>query len=816
MALQPQTVSQPQFADDETPEWAVGSCPECNDTGTLSGCPNCGKQDQNAAKVAMDELGRVLQAKFSDVERKRQPVELRWLEDLRQFHGRYDPHIEQELREAESCQLFLNITKPKTQSFAARMMDMILPTDEKNWGLEPSPVPEIAGINSGVPDKPVTSADLVALDSKTLAIQQMASEGVAPAPQDEQAAMQGLQGQGPVSGQQGAPMGAPAQAGTVNGAAGPMQGPPGSAPSGPAPLTTPEGNPVLVRDLVSGVEKEAEARCKAMAEEIDDQLEECSYNAVQRQGIDQMAKLGTAVLMGPVILDEYRTVWVPSVDKDGKTQFQRKRVPNKERRPGVQWIDLWNVYPDMTTPEPADLEFIFIQHLVNASTFKRMAKRFDFDPEATKLAIATRPFNAYTLNWLTQLRDLSETNNLLDQRYRLLRYHGDITTDDMRAAGMDPEAMGFDDLDVIRGVVWLCEGIVLKVDINPLDSMDLPFSWMYCDKDEQSIFGRGIPRLMRGEQESVNSVWRMKHDNAGLSVAPQTVMRLNAVTPADGDYHLKPKKVWYVADDIPSVNNVFGQFSVDSHQGELNDLLQLGIRFADDVTMMPLIMQGDMAPHITQTAQGISLLYNSSTVILRRAVKLYDDCLTIPMINRFYEWNMQFSEREDIKGDFSAIARGSSSLLDKEQRAQSLNNMMQMVMNPLWAMYTNKEKLYDEWVKANGVKDVKASEDEIKSEMARQQQMEMAAAQSGQKPGADPQMLAIQQQKVNEIKRMNDIREATLATNERIKMQEIASRESVANTSALGKLALEKTKQSAENERLSISMGNQSELGTGL
>jgi len=46
--------------------------------------------------------------------------------------------------------------------------------------------------------------------------------------------------------------------------------------------------------------------------------------------------------------------------------------------------------------------------------------------------------------------------------------------------------------------------------------------------------------------------------------------------------------------------------------------------------------------------------------------------VTRPLIRRFYDFNMQFSDDETIKGDFSVKARGSSALLVKEQQAAAL------------------------------------------------------------------------------------------------------------------------------------------------
>lgn len=756
--------AEPQFKDDLAPEFgrsdgqiADETCPDCGQ----SPC-ECDKEDSADAQAEaerqaiIDSLGSVLQSKFVENERKRMYIEDRWLEDLRQYHGRYDAEVEADLNEAESCALFLNITRPKTNAYAARVIDMVLPTDELNWGLENTPVPELA--EAGV--KPMTATST-------------------------------------------------AQA-TVTGPDGQSQ-----------PMTTPQGAPVQERDLVKAVKDEAKSRSELMQDEIDDQLSECSYNGLQRQCIDQMSKLGTSVILGPVITDEWRVTWepVPQVDpdtgeKNGKTDYIRRLVPNKDKRPGAQWVDVWNFYPDMSAPNPDEWEFFYIQYLCNVSLFKRYAKRFNFMPEQVKKVLdgGTPPTNINIMRWMTELRNLSESNNFIDNRYRLLRYFGELSDDDLRAVGKDPEKLGLDPGQTIRGQVWLCNGTVLKVELSPLDSQAFPISVCYMDKDEASPFGIGVPRAMRGEQESINSAWRMIHDNSGLSVGPQTVMRANAITPSDGDYHLKPKKMWYAANDVTDIRMAFHQFQVDSHQEELANLLNMGIKFADDVTQLPLIMQGDQAPHITQTAQGMSLLYNASTVVLRRTVKMYDDWVTTPMITRFYEWNMQFNPRDDIKGDFRCVARGSSTLLDKEQQGQALDTAMQLAMQPTWQPYTDMVKLYKRALKAKRIEDIVLPEDQIKENLDKQAQEAQAAAQAGQKPaagpsGPTPEQMALEKDKVAAM------REAT-ASKERIAIAKMASDEKISITEATARFAAIKVREDNANQRANMDAQMTQRMGT--
>jgi hypothetical protein len=662
---------------------------------------------------------------------------------LRQYHGRYDPGIEADLIASESCSLFLNITKSKTHAYNARVMDMAIPTDEKNWSLTETPVPELAQFEK----KPLAQAMQAGPD-------------------------------------------------------GTMQ-----------PMTTPEGAPIQNQDMSEGIRKEAKSRAEKMEDEVNDQLVEAKYNAAQRQAIEQMGKLGTGIVMGPVIIDEWKVAWQPGPGG----QWVRKLVPNTDKRPGVEWIDCWHFYPDMSANDPKGWAHATVQYIVNDAEFRKFSKRFNFMPKACEtVSNGGCKFNVRTMRWMQELKSLSETQNIVDNRHRLLRFYGEITTEDLVACGRDPHEMGLEEGESLRGTVWHCDGVVLKVDINPLDSGAMPFSVAYCDKDEASPFGIGIPRIMRGEQESVNAAWRMKHDNAALSVCPQTVIKAAAVTPADGDYHMKPKKVWYVADEVQNVANVFAQFSIDSHQDELDNILQLAIRFADDVTQLPLIMQGDQAPHITQTAQGMSLLYNASTVVLRRTVKFYDDFHTEPMISRFYDWNMQFNPKEEIKGDMRCVARGSASLLEKEQQGIAYNEAMALAATPTWQPYFDMKKLLKKALDIKKIGDVMLSDSEIEKNLKEQQEQAAAAAAAAAPkaaPGKDP---ALQSQEMALRQAEIDARNRATDSNERIAIAKIASSEKISYGDAAARLAGIKIGKSADIEMFNAELGVKQQVGTGI
>jgi len=309
-------------------------------------------------------------------------------------------------------------------------------------------------------------------------------------------------------------------------------------------------------------------------------------------------------------------------------------------------------------------------------------------------------------------------------------------------------------------VVWFSENRVIKAVINPADTGEMPYCVFNWEGDDTTIFGVGIPFLMRSSQKVLNATWRMLMDNAGLSVGPQTVINSQVVRPADGNWRLTPHKVWELTDKNGSVNNVFGSFEINSHMTELIALFQYARQIADEETALPQIAQGEQGS-ATDTASGMSMLMNSANTMLRRVVKNFDDDVTRPFIKRMYDWNMQFNPKEDVKGDFCIDARGTSSLLVKEQQAVNLMNLMNISASPLLEPLTNTAALYrkvvssmqieaDEIVKST--EEIELETQNMQKQMEAQQQAMMQAQQAQQQaPAGDPlaqQKLELEAQKM--------------------------------------------------------------------
>jgi hypothetical protein len=601
---------------------------------------------QHAMGLVMSELSQLA----TEAVQRRGGTEQRWLEDLRQFHGIYEADVLSALKDDDSrSRIFINITRPKTNAWIARMGDMLFPNDERNWGIDPTPVPQLTR------------------QARDLAHEAEEMERQAQGLVDEHNA-------------------------SVNEAGGPIES---DAPGQAQQLLT---NAKALRDQERKQQAEIEyARraSQAMQRLIDDQLTESNYPARCRDVIEDLCKVGTGILKGPIVNDRPRRGWTPVVvdGKVSRTQYELKA--DDDRTPKFRRVDYWHFFPDPSASNMEECEYTFERHLPNKKMLRRMARDMDFYPHAVARLIkegvsAQGASGDPSLNYVAELQAMESAGgtadgvSLLRDRYHLWEYHGPLEAEHivimLRANGKFKEAERIEKgtaLEVPMVRVFFCGTTLLKIDPDYiLDSGASLYSVATFEKGEATILGGiGVPRLMRHEQTMLNSAIRMMMDNAALAVGPQVVIDKESVAPENGRWKLTPRKVWQwvrKAGGDQRKENPFQTFDIPMNQEMLAAIVQLAVRFVDEAVAMPLIAQGEMGAHTTQTAGGMSMLFNSANVVFRRVVKNWDDDLTTGTVSRVYDFNMQFSEREDVKGDMKVEARGTSVLLVREIQTEQL------------------------------------------------------------------------------------------------------------------------------------------------
>lgn len=679
--------------------------------------------------AARGHLGR-LETQAVEQVRLKSGIEERWLEDLRNYYGRYAPEIEKDLKEDERSRAFVKLTRHKTNGWAARLSDLLLPTDDRNWGIEPTPLPKLAQAAKQAQDQ-ARAAVAAANDTADQADAQQDPAQKARAAAIAQQAD------------------AFAQA---------------------------------VRQTEGEIE-EAKKRAARMQEAIDDQLTESDYAAQCRDVLEDGCRLGTGVLKGPLTSNRVRNEW----RKEGNAPFQLAQISDPQ--PEFKRVDPWHFFPDMSARTIAEAEYTYERSLPTKRDLRRYAAKLGFNKEAVRRLIKDGPpLLGSSVDHITHLREITNEGEAITDRYIMWEYHGPLECaelcDLLRAAG-DLEGAEYvekeqDELREYRVIVFFCNGEVLKIEPEyPLDSGDTLYSVWNFEKGETSMFGIGIPHIMADSQRAINAAWRMTMDNSGLSVGPQILVNKQAIEPENGSYAMKALKVWLLDTTALTSTQVppFQVFNIPNNQKELQGIIEMGKMFADEETSMPLIAQGEQGA-ASQTLGGMSMLFNSANVVFRRVVKSFDDDLTKPTIRRAYDWNMQFNPDESLKGDMQVDARGSSVLLVREIQSQNLMNIMtNWTVHPVIGNYM---KVHEGLTKALQTMMIAPDEllygqDEADRRSAEAQERQAAAAAQNQPApdqGASPAELRI---KVAEIETGARIQIAEMQRE--LKIMELAQRE---------------------------------------
>jgi hypothetical protein len=571
----------------------------------------------------------------NDHVRRRRPIELVWLSALRAYHGRYDDVVERELMAAERAgkpraRAYVKLARAKSDAWEARMFDLLFPSDEKNWGIEETPVPLLTdGSKQALAQ--ALAAEQQAMDA-TQAANAAAQAGQSPDAHIAEAAMSGAQ------------------------------------------LVEARTQAQQLQDEVDEVRKRAEL----MQKEIEDQFIECDYPKRARDAIRNGVRLGIGVLKGPLVANRPARRWA---NVGGAHQLQH----SPDQRPEVRSIDPWNFFPDDSATSMEDAEFTFERYFPGKQTLRRLARTLNFDTDSIAELLKEGPTAGLgETEFLTSLRAVSNDYDAeISGRYLMWEYNGPLETVEiatlLEAAGESERAaeMLRDEDPMAENMVTMhfCQGRLLKLaDQYVMDSGETLYSTFAFAPGEASIMdASGVPGLMLDSLRVLNGAWRMMIDNGAMSALPQVVRDRRRIVGADGDNEIRPGKLWdVVGESMPHESPPFQVFNIVNNQGALAGIVEMALKFIDEETSLPLISQGEQGSHITQTASGMSMLFNSANVIFRRAVKCWDDDMTTPVVRRFYDWNMQFNPKEEIKGDMQIKAVGTSVLLVREMQAQNL------------------------------------------------------------------------------------------------------------------------------------------------
>ena len=467
---------------------------------------------------------------------------------------------------------------------------------------------------------------------------------------------------------------------------------------------------------------EAKRRADAMQKEIEDQLTEVKYREMIRQVIHSGNLYGTGILKGPLVKRRTTKRWV-NAGQDNWGTVKMERLS-----PFCEFVPIWDIYPDMSVTTLDNAQFVFQRHVMPRHKLAGLARRPGFNAEAIRAFIRANPSgDREHKSHETDLTELSRdgvsrnaVHHSRKNKYEVLEFWGYLNTRQLADAGVSiPE----DQLgDEVAANVWIVGDIVIKAVISPIEGVDLPYYFYYFEKDETSIFGEGIPRIMRDPQKLFNAAVRATLDNAANAAGPYIEANTELLAPDEDPTDLYPFRVFQrIGTGVEASAKAINVYDIPSHTQEFMGLVEFFLNAADEITTIPRYMYGDtnQIGGAGKTATGLSMLMGAANVTIKDQIKNFDDGVTKPFIKSMYFWNMDFNPKSEIKGDFNVRAEGSTSLVAKEVITEQLNQWLMLTNNPVDLQFTNRSAALREAAKAMdlGEYHLVKNEDQIKFEM---------------------------------------------------------------------------------------------------
>ena len=604
----------------------------------------------NADAQIKSNLAGLIEARYAEAQMARDSDENRWITAYHNFRGMYAKNVR--FRESEKSRVFIKVTKTKVLAAFGQLVDVIFGTGKFPIGVVSTPLPE------GVSEYMHLSSEA------SPGIETSASTG--PEPEAPETSV-GFAGDGKVL-KPGANM--LTGEGIFENIEEKV-----SLETGPSPIPkVPEISPA----------KEA---ARNMEKLIHDQIDESGGSTELRNAIFESTLFGTGIVKGPFNFNKTLHKWENGEDNE------RTYSPKTVRVPRIEFVSVWDFFPDPNATSIEECEFVVHRHKLNKSQLRGLRKMPYFNEEAIRDCMMIGP-NYNEEDYEYELKDDQRMSEAGYNRFEVLEYWGLMDAEYAKEVGIElPEEV--DILDEIQINAWVCNGLILRAVVNPFTPHRIPYNAFPYERNPYSFFGVGVAENMNDSQQIMNGHARMAIDNLALSGS--VIFDVDETMLVGGQsMEIYPGKVFRRQSGMQGQAIHGLKFPNTSQENMM--MFDKFRQLADEQTGIPSYSHGQTGVQsMTRTASGMSMLLGAASLNIKTVVKNLDDFLLKPLGKAYFQWNMQFFEGAlKTEGDLEIKAMGTNSLMQKEVRSQRLTMFLQTAQNPAIAPFVKISKLISE------------------------------------------------------------------------------------------------------------------------
>ncbi len=632
-------------------------------------------EDEHGKALTLEEslennLVALLLDRYSVAQSSRDIDEERWLTAYHNYRGLYGKHVR--FRESEKSRVFVKVTKTKVLAAFGQLVDVVFGGNKFPIGVSETKMPE--GVEEHANFNP-------SLESSAPRQEEDTATDETDNPFDV-----GYEGDGRVL-----------KAGATYG-------------SGNFEVVRPEKE-LDMQEGLSPIPQmlevdPAQQAARRMEKLIHDQIEESSGSAELRSALFECSLFGTGIVKGPFNFNKTLNRW------DENEEGERVYKPVDVRVPRIEFVSIWDFFPDPSATSMDEAEFIFHRHKLNRTQLRALGKMPYFNKDAIRECLTMGP-NYVELDFESELRDEDASEEYSANQYEVLEYWGVMDAEYARQVGMDiPEDV--DDLDEVQINAWIGNGKLLRAVVNPFTPFRVPYQAFPYERNPYSFFGIGVAENMDDSQQIMNGHARMAIDNLALSGS--LVFDVDETALVGGQsMEIYPGKVFKRQAGVAgqAINGLKFPNTSTENMMMFDKFRQL----ADEQTGISSYSHGQTGVQsMTRTASGMSMLLGAASLNIKTVIKNLDEFLLKPLGEAFFQWNMQFLEKKlGVDGDLEVKATGTNSLMQKEVRSQRLTMFLQVASNQNLAPFVRWHSILSEIAKSLDIEPEKLINDPEKA-----------------------------------------------------------------------------------------------------
>lgn len=410
---------------------------------------------------------------------------------------------------------------------------------------------------------------------------------------------------------------------------------------------------------------------QSMETKIEDQLLKGGWRDMWGEFVSDLTTFPTAFFRSPVIQKEKRLSW------DGNTLVEKDEIVYGCRR-----ISPFDAFPSLNSTTCQDGTF-FIERLRAQPELLYMCLGLEgFNDDAIRLVLEEYGEHGYEemLRPDYQRMYLEDKYHAANDRKTIdvLIRNGKIVGKKLlkyNIAVPDPQAY-------YESEVWTVNNRTIKAILNPFPLEQRPIFSTSFVKVPGSLWGEGLPDILRDTQRTINSCARAIVRNLSFSSGPIGEVDVSRLGDGEIPNEIIPYKMFHVDPDLTGGSKpafVFTQ--IVNVAPQLMDVMERFNKIADDLSGVPAYVLGN--PNVAgagRTLGGLSMMMGNAAKGIKNVLLNVDRDAIEPSITLRYNMNMKFDEDPEIKGGAQVVARGTTGLLQRELSQARMVELLQTYM----------------------------------------------------------------------------------------------------------------------------------------